>query len=96
VDEVEHLLEEAENPFAVDERLAELADELRIEYPDHELTATVVAAVEGERPPSDERVGVLIEESEQLLKSVDEQLRQIRETMDSLEDGSVVLVESLE
>jgi hypothetical protein len=96
VDEVEHLLEEAENPFAVDERLAELADELRIEYPDHELTATVVAAVEGDRPPSDERVGVLIEESEQLLKSVDEQLRQIRETMDSLEDGSVVLVESLE
>jgi len=38
----------------------------------------------------------LIEDAEQLLAGLDEQLKQIRETMDDLEDGSVVLVESLD
>ncbi|MFC6720719.1 hypothetical protein [Halobacteriaceae bacterium SHR40] len=96
VDEVEQLLEEAEDPFKVDERLAELTDELRADYPNHEVTAAVVDAVEGTSPPSDERVGDLIEEAEQLLAGVDEQLKRIRETMDELEDGSIVLVEPLE
>ncbi|MFB6187538.1 MAG: hypothetical protein ABEI86_11820, partial [Halobacteriaceae archaeon] len=82
------------SPFEVDERLEELADELQAEYPDHEVTSAVVDAVEGTRPPSDERVGELIEEAEQLLEDVDEQLRRIRETMDELADGSVVLVET--
>jgi ABC-type transporter Mla subunit MlaD len=96
VDEVERLLDGAEDPFKIDERLAELADELQAEHPDHEFTMEVIDAVEGSSPPSDERVGELIEEAEQLLAGVDEQLKQIRETMDDLEDGSVVLVESLE
>ena len=90
------LLDEAENPFEVDERLEELASELQSEYPDHDLTQEVVDAVEGTSPPSEERVGELIEDAEQLLDGVDEQLRRIRETMDELEDGSVVLVESLD
>ncbi|ACV12083.1 conserved hypothetical protein [Halorhabdus utahensis DSM 12940] len=96
VDEVEQLLEEAEDPFKVDERLAEIADELQAEHSGHELTTEVIDVVEGSSPPSDERVGKLIEEAEQLLAGVDEQLKQIRETVDDLEDGSVVLVESLE
>ncbi|AEH35606.1 hypothetical protein [Halopiger xanaduensis] len=96
VDDVEQLLDEAENPFEVDERLEELASELQSEYPDHDLTQEVVDAVEGTSPPSEERVGELIEEAEQLLDGVDEQLRRIRETMDELEDGSVVLVEPLD
>ncbi|CCQ35172.1 hypothetical protein HLRTI_002296 [Halorhabdus tiamatea SARL4B] len=96
VEDVEHLLDEAENPFEVDERLEELASELQSEYPDHDLTQEVVDAVEGTSPPSEERVGELIEDAEQLLDGVDEQLRRIRETMDELEDGSVVLVESLD
>ena len=93
VDEVQRLLEEAEDPFEVDERLEELADKLQAEYPDNEITIAVFEAVEGDTPPSDERTGELIEEAERLLEGVDEQLRRIRETIDGLEDGSVVLVE---
>ncbi|WP_323676880.1 hypothetical protein [Halorubellus sp. PRR65] len=96
VEEVQRLIDDAENPFKIDERLEELAGELQAEYPTHDLTEEVVNAVEGESPPSDERVGDLIEEAEQLLGGVDKQLRQIRETMDELEDGSVVVIESLD
>jgi len=38
----------------------------------------------------------LIEDAEQLLDGVDEQLRRIRETMDELPDGSVIMIESLD
>ncbi|WP_436936507.1 hypothetical protein [Halovenus marina] len=93
VDEVQRLLEEAEDPFRVDERLADLADELQAKYPDHETTDEVLAAVKTESPPSDERAGGLIEAADRLLEGVDEQLRPIQETIDELEDGSVVLVE---
>ncbi len=96
VDEVERFLVEAENPFEVDERLADLASELQSEYPDHDLTREVVDAVEGTSPPSAERVGELIDEAERLLDGVDEQLRRIRETMDELPDGSVMLIEPLD
>ena len=93
VNEVAGLLDEAENPFAVDERLAELAAELRSEYPGHDVTEAVVDAVEGTSPPSEERVGELIEDAEGLLDGVDEQLRRLRETLDDLPDGSVVLID---
>ena len=96
VDDVEQLLDEAKNPFEVDERLEELADELQSEYPDHDLTAEVVEVVSGTNPVSEERVGELIEEAEQLLDGVDEQLRRIRETMDELSDGSVMMIEPLD
>ena len=96
VGKVEQLLDEAENPFEVDERLEELASELQSEYPDYDLTQEVVDAVEETSPPSEERVGELIEDAEQLLDGVDEQLRRIRETMDELPDGSVMVIESLD
>jgi len=96
VDDVEQLLDEAENPFEVDERLEELANELQSEYPDHDLTQEVVDAVEGTSPPSEERVSEMIEDAEQLLDGVDEQLRRIRETMDELPDGSVMMIEPLD
>jgi hypothetical protein len=96
VDDVEQLLDEAENPFEVDERLQELADKLQSEYPDHDLTQEVVDVVEGTSPPGEERVGGLIEDAEQLLDGVDEQLRRIRETMDELPEGSVMMIESLD
>ncbi|PHQ38251.1 hypothetical protein DJ69_12940 [Halorubrum persicum] len=95
IEEVEQLLGEAENPFEVDERLEELASELQSEYPDHEITQEVVNSVEGTSPPGEERVGELIEDAEQLLEGVDEQLRRIREAMDELPDGSVMVIESL-
>jgi len=56
----------------------------------------VVDAVEGTSPPSEERVGELIEDAEQLLDGVDEQLRRIRETIDELPDGSVMMIEPLD
>ena len=93
VNEVQRLLEEAEDPFEVDERLEELAEELQAEYPDHEITLAVVDAVGKDTPPSDERTGELIEEAERLLEGVDEQLRRIQETIDDLEDNSVFLIE---
>ncbi|MFA9418329.1 hypothetical protein [Natrinema sp. HArc-T2] len=96
VNEVEQLLDEAENPFKIDKRLKELAGELQSEYPSHVLTQEVVDAVEGTSSPSEERVGELIEEAEQLLDGVDEQLRRIQETMDELPDGSVMMIEPLD
>jgi hypothetical protein len=96
VDEVERLLDGAENPFEVDERLEELANELQVECPSHDLTTDIVDAVESDSPPSDARVAELIEEAEQLLDDVDKQLQRIRETMNDLEDGSVVVIKSFD
>jgi len=93
VDDVEQLLDKAKSPFDLDERLAELADELQSEYPDHDLTEEVVDAVEGTSSQSEKRE--LIEHAEELLDGVDEQLRRIRETIDELPDGSVVMVDPL-
>ncbi|WP_436346989.1 hypothetical protein [Natronorubrum sp. FCH18a] len=56
---MEQLLHGSEDPFEVDERLAELAGELQAEYSDYDLTDAVVNAVEGASPPSEERVGEL-------------------------------------
>lgn len=86
----------AENPFEVDERLTEPAEELQSVCPDHEMTVTVIDAVEWVRSPSDERVSDMIEAAERSLHGVAEQPRRIRETMDGLEDGSLVVIESLD
>ena len=92
----QQLLDEAENPFNVDERLEELDSELQSEYPDHDLTQQVVDAVEGTSIPSEERVGKLIEEAGQLLDGVDEQLLRIRESINELPDGSVMMIDPLD
>jgi len=96
VEDVERLIDAAKSPFEVDERLAELAEELQAQYPDHETTIAVVSAVESDTPPSDQQTGELIADAEQLLEGVDEQLRRIRKVLDDLDDGSTVLVERLE
>ena len=92
VDEVEQLLDEAENPFEINKRLTELAEELQAEYPGHKTTEMVVDATEREEELDDGRVSELIEESERLLEDVNKQLRQIREEIDDLKDGSVLLI----
>jgi len=94
VDKVERLLDEAENPFEIEERLADLAEELQAEYPEHETTAAVKAAVEGDEIPDKEQAGDLIEEAEELLRGGDDQLHRVREMIDELEEGDIVLVES--
>jgi len=95
VDKVERLLDEAENPFEIEERLADLAEELQEEYPEHETTAAVKAAVEGDEIPDEEQAGDLIEEAEELLRGGDDQLHRVREMIDELEEGDIVLVESV-
>jgi hypothetical protein len=94
VEEVEKLLDEAEDPFEIEERLADLAEELQGEYPEHETTAAVKAAVEGGDLPDEERAGDLIDEAEELLSGGDNEIQRIREMMDRLDDGAVILVES--
>jgi hypothetical protein len=96
VEEVEELLEEAENPFEVNERLAELADKLESEYPDHDLTARVASVVEEEISTDAASVRELIEQGEKLLSGEDDQLRKLRESLDSLGAESVVLIESID
>jgi hypothetical protein len=96
VDRVEQLLRQAENPFKLSERLEELAGELQSKYPDDDLTQNVVEVTERSGWPSEERMTELIEKSEQLLDDVDEQLRRIRELMDELPDGSVVMIEPVD
>ena len=94
VDDVEQLLDEAENPFEVEERLAELAEELQAEYPDHDTTEELTEAVESEGLPTDDRVRELLDDAEQLLEGGSKQLREFREAVDDLDDGSTVIVES--
>jgi hypothetical protein len=95
VGEVEKLLAEAENPFKLEERLAELAEELQAEYPEKDLTDDIVDAVEGASQPSENRMSELIEDAEQLLERGNKQLQKIRDTIADLPDGSVLIINSL-
>ena len=94
VDDVEQLLDEAENPFEVEERLKELAEELQAEYPDHDTTDEITEAVGSGSLPSDDRVRELIDDAERLLEGGSKQLREFQEAIDDLDEGSVVVVES--
>jgi len=96
VGEVERLLEAAQDPFNLEKRLAELAEELQTEHPDKELTDVVVDAVDGDSSPSKDRMRELIDDAEELLEGSSKQLRKIRETMNDLSDGSVVMIDSLD
>ena len=96
VAEVERLLEAAQDPFNLEKRLAELAEELQTEHPDKELTDVVVDAVDGDSSSSKDRMRELIDDAEELLEGSSKQLRKIRETMNDLSDGSVVMIDSLD
>lgn len=94
VKKVERLLTEAEDPFEIDERLEELAEELQHKYPDDDITEEIVSIIRGDSRPDDQRLLNLIKDAERVLAGVDEQLRKLREITADLDDGSVVVIES--
>jgi len=89
---VEQLIEEAENPRTGGGVWADLqvvADDLRQELPNATLTDEITRVVDAEDRPTDERATELLDEAEILLGRI----KDIRETLDGVDDGSLALVE---
>lgn len=92
---VQQLLERANDPQPPgpdDDTWAELrtvAEELRRELPNAEVTDEVTAVVDAGDRPSEERVTALLSEAKPVL----DRIRAVNETLDGLEDGSIVLLE---
>ncbi|WP_137286988.1 hypothetical protein [Halorussus salinisoli] len=92
---VRQLVEQAEDPKppgADDDAWADLqavAEELRRELPNADVTDEVTSVVDADDGPSEERVNELLTES----KTVLERIRGVKERLDGLDDGSIVLLE---
>jgi hypothetical protein len=92
--QVRQLIERAKDPRppgADDDAWAELemvAEELRQELPNAEVTDAVTAAVDADERPSKEPVNELLSEA----KNVLERIQSVKEQLDGLEDGSIVLL----
>ncbi|MFB6202291.1 MAG: hypothetical protein ABEI98_09795 [Halorhabdus sp.] len=92
---VRQLIEQAEDPKppdADDDAWAELqsvAEELRHDLPNADVTDEVTDVVDSDERPSEERVNELLSES----KTVLDRIREVQERLDTLESGSVVLIE---
>ena len=91
---VRQLIERAKNPKppgADDDAWAELqtvAEELRQELPNADVTDEITAVVDTEERPSEERVNELLSESSTVL----ERIQTVNEYLDQLEDSSIVLI----
>ncbi|PHQ43551.1 hypothetical protein Z052_03530 [Halorubrum sp. C191] len=94
---VRQLIERAKDPKppdADDDAWAELqmvAEELRQELPNADVTDEVTAVVDADERPSEERVDELLSES----KIVLERVQDVKERLDNINTGSIVLVEEL-
>jgi hypothetical protein len=66
-----------------------VAEELRQELPNAEVTGDVTATVDADERPSEERVNELLSEAKKVL----ERIQSVNERLDGLEDGSIVLLE---
>jgi hypothetical protein len=92
---VRQLIERAKDPrppSADDDAWAELqmvAEELRQELPNADVTDEVTAAVDADERPSEERVNELLSDA----KTVMARLTAVRDRLDTLEDDSIVLLE---
>jgi uncharacterized membrane protein len=92
---VRQLIERAKDPRppgADDDAWAELqmvAEELRQELPNADVTDEVTAAVDADERPSEERVNELLSDA----KTVMARLTAVRDRLDTLEDDSIVLLE---
>jgi len=95
IQRVRQLIEEAKDPKppgADDDAWADLqrvAEELRQELPNATLTDEVTGVVDADDRPTDERAAELLDESETLLARI----RDVRETLDDIDDGGIVLIE---
>jgi len=89
---VRQLIERAKDPITGGDAWAELqmvAEELRQELPNADVTDDVTAAVDADERPSEERVNELLSEAKKVL----ERIQSVNERLDGLEDGSIVLLE---
>jgi uncharacterized membrane protein len=66
-----------------------VAEELRQELPNADVTDEVTAAVDADERPSEERVNELLSDA----KTVMARLTAVRDRLDTLEDDSIVLLE---
>ena len=92
-EEVRSLLKEAEDPITLDdlrEELEDLLDDLREEYPDGEVTQRAIDIVEEGETVDEAEMKHLVQEAEDLLTD------DMAEKIDSLEDGTIVLVDRSE
>lgn len=93
---VRQLIEQAKNPKppgADDDAWAELqrvAEELRQELPNAAVTDEVTAVMDADGRPPEEQVNDLLDEANTVLNRINE----TREKLDTLGDGSIVLIES--
>lgn len=92
---VRQLIERAENPEPPDsggEEWAELqtvAETLRQELPNADVTDRVTAAVDGDGRPNEEEVAEMLSAAKTVLSRV----REVQDRLDGLGDGSIVLLE---
>ena len=70
-------------------KLQTVAEELRQELPNADVTDEVTKVVDADDRPTEERVNELLSESETVL----ERIRNVNDRLDSLDDGSIVLLE---
>ncbi len=92
VQRVEQLIEEAKHPRTgggVWADLQRVAETLRQELPNATITDEVTRVVDAEDRPTDEQATELLDEAETLLARI----REVREALDDVGDGSLVLIE---
>jgi hypothetical protein len=92
---VRHLIERAKNPRppdAEDDAWAELqmvAEELRQELPNADVTDKITSVADGGDRPSGDQVRQMLSES----KTVLERIQTARERLDNINDGRIILIE---
>jgi hypothetical protein len=69
--------------------LQRVAEELRQELPNADVTDDVTAVVDTEERPNEERATDFLEEAETVLARI----REVRAALDEVDDGSIVLLE---
>ena len=90
---VRQLIKEAKKPRTGGDIWADLqaiAEELRQELPNADVTDEITALVDDDDRPTDERASELLDEAEELLSRI----RKVREQLDSTEDGCIVMIEA--
>jgi hypothetical protein len=88
---VRQLIERAKDPITGGDAWAELqmvAETLRQELPNADVTDAVTAAVDADERPSEEAVNELLSGSKKVL----ERIQSVKQQLDGLEDGSIVLL----
>jgi hypothetical protein len=95
---VEALIEESKDPKPPRPdgeawaNLLSVAEELREDLPNAEITDTVTAAVDADERPSEARTSELLSEATTIL----ERMRTAQQRLDDLDDGDIVLIEGRE